>query len=396
MVPREWVFTTVGEACTIKNNLRLPINSNDRSDRKGEYPYFGPTGILGYIDEYRIDEGFALIGEDGDHFLKFREKEMTLLYAGKANVNNHAHIICTSPKCTTEWFHFSFVHRDITAHLTRQGAKRYKLTKAGLERLPILIPPVSEQIKIARILSTWDKAIKTVEKLIANSQQQKEALMHQLLTGKVRFPGFKEKWTYKTINQVCQRIQRKTDGGEHPILTISSLSGFVRQDEKYSRYMAGKSVENYIQLEKGDFAYNKGNSKTYEFGCVFDLESYQSALVPHVYVCFKIQEGYSHRYFKYLFEADYLKPQLGRLVNTGVRNNGLLNIQPFQFLNTKVPVPSYEEQERVADILAVATKQMRGFQKQLNRLQDEKRALMQSLLTGKRRVKVSTKETSHA
>lgn len=273
------------------------------------------------------------------------------------------------------------------------------ITKGELLSLKILIPPASEQNKIAQILSTWDKAITTAEQLLANSQQQKKALIQQLLTGRkrlldksgVRFSG---EWKFQTISQISKRIQRKSDGEEHPILTISSLSGFVRQDERYSRYMAGESVKNYILLQKGEFAYNKGNSKTFEFGCIFDLENFETGLVPHVYVCFKLNSGLSHRYFKYLFEADYLKPQLGALVNTGVRNNGLLNIKPTEFMATHVPVPSFDEQERIADVLHASSQTIHNLEQKLEALKQEKKALMQQLLTGKRRVKINEKEVA--
>ncbi|UUP41544.1 restriction endonuclease subunit S [Escherichia coli] len=273
------------------------------------------------------------------------------------------------------------------------GTKQANLSAKQLQELPVLIPPELEQKKIAQILSTWDKAITVTEKLLVNSQQQKKALMQQLLTGKKRLLDengvrFSTEWEFKRISEIATRVQRKNDAAEHPILTISSLSGFVRQDERYSRYMAGESVKNYILLKKGEFAYNKGNSKTYEFGCIFDLEAYEAGLVPHVYVCFRLKNGLSHRYFKYLFEADYLKPQLGALVNTGVRNNGLLNIKPTEFMQTKVPVPCFEEQESIADMLYNSSRTIRVLQDKLACLKDEKKALMQQLLTGKRRVKV--------
>ena len=271
-----------------------------------------------------------------------------------------------------------------------QGVFNTKLTQEIL----VPIPPHKEQQKIAKILSTWDKAIATTEKLIEASKQQKKALMQQLLTGKKRFDGFEGEWSYKSIQDISTRIQRKTDGNDHAILTISSLSGFVTQAEKYNRYMAGESVKNYILLNKGEFAYNKGNSKTYQFGCVFDLNTFDSGLVPHVYVCFKLNEGLSHRYFKYLFEADYLKPQLAGLVNTGVRNNGLLNIKPAEFLKTKVPVPSYEEQEKIADVLHACSEQLSQLENKLTHLKQEKKALMQQLLTGKRRVNLESKEAA--
>ena len=127
-----------------------------------------------------------------------------------------------------------------------------------IKAFPVTLPPLPEQKKIAQILSTWDKAITTTEQQLVNSQQQKKALMQQLLTGKkrllddngVRFSG---EWKFQSISQISKRVQRKSDGEDHPILTISSLSGFVRQDERYSRYMAGESVKNYILLKKGEF-----------------------------------------------------------------------------------------------------------------------------------------------
>lgn len=400
-VPHGWQFTYVGKAFCIRNNLRKPISEEERSMSPGNYPYYGPTKIQGYIGTFEQDGSYALIGEDGDHFLKFEKHSMTQLVDGKCTVNNHAHIIEGTKEASREWFYYYFMHRDIFSFLSRQGAGRYKLNKASLEKMPLLLPPIVEQKKIAQILSTWDKAITVTEKLLTNSQQQKQALMQQLLTGKKRLLDengvrFSTEWEFKRISKIATRVQRKNDAAEHPILTISSLSGFVRQDERYSRYMAGESVKNYILLKKGEFAYNKGNSKTYEFGCIFDLEAYEAGLVPHVYICFRLKNGLSHRYFKYLFEADYLKPQLGALVNTGVRNNGLLNIKPTEFMQTKVPVPCFEEQESIADMLYNSSRTIRVLQDKLACLKDEKKALMQQLLTGKRRVKVEAEEAVSA
>ncbi|WP_353497969.1 restriction endonuclease subunit S [Vibrio sp. CB1-14] len=399
-VPAGWQLCKVDEALNIRNNFRKPISQEVRETIKGQYPYYGPTKVQGYISEYEQDGTYALIGEDGDHFLKFGAMAQTQFISGKCTVNNHAHILESSTFCDSEWFFNYFKHRDITNFLSRQGAGRFKLNKATLEKLPMLVPPLPEQRKIAKILSTWDKAITTTEKLIKTSKQQKKALMQQLLTGKKRLvnpetgKAFEGEWKYKTINEVATRIQKKSDDEAHPILTISSLSGFVTQEDRYSRYMAGESVKNYILLKRGEFAYNKGNSKTYQFGCVFDLESFDTGLVPHVYVCFKLNAGLNHRYFKYLFEADYLKPQLGALVNTGVRNNGLLNIKPTEFMNTKVPVPSFGEQERIADVLHTSSENLKILNAKLAHFKQEKKALMQQLLTGKRRVKVDEVEAA--
>lgn len=274
------------------------------------------------------------------------------------------------------------------------GGAQPNVSGGEIERILVKVPPTAERALIAEALQTWDRVINTVEGLIANARTQKQALMQSLLTGKKRLPGFSGAWKHERIADVSTRVSRRNDGSPLPVLTISSTSGFVRQDEKYSRFMAGKSVESYIMLRKGEFAYNKGNSKTYEFGCVFDLEDFECGLVPHVYVCFRLKADYSHRFYKALFEADYLAAQLGRLVNTGVRNNGLLNITPAQFLGTKVPVPPLDEQDAIAAVMEAASGEVRQLEVQLAALREEKSALMQQLLTGKRRVKVNEVEVA--
>lgn len=160
--------------------------------------------------------------------------------------------------------------------------------------------------------------------------------------------------------------------------------------------MAGKSADDYISLRKGEFAYNKGNSKTYEFGCIFPLEDYPEALVPHVYVCFAIDPGHDADFYKALFESDYLRPQLKRIVKTGVRNNGLLNITPAEFLETILPVPPLDEQRAIATCLSDATQTVQQLSEKREHLKAEKSALMQQLLTGKRRVKLGVAKEESA
>lgn len=282
--------------------------------------------------------------------------------------------------------------RKIKSEMAGQAITRLTLSQIGA--FAFTFPSLSEQQKIARILTTWDAAITCAQELLENSKQQKKALMQQMLTGRRRLPGFNTAWTKSMIRELSKRVTRKSDGKVHPILTISSTSGFVRQDSKYRRYMAGESVNNYILLYKGEFAYNKGNSKTYEFGCIFPLNNFETGLVPHVYVCFKIHSKYCAEFYKYLFENDYLKKQLGDMVNTGVRNNGLLNIKPEEFLCATLPVPPLDEQKAIAEVLTAADALIAQYEARLAHLQMQKKALMQQLLTGKIRVTPDTPDTS--
>src|SRR5690554_1760387 len=82
-VPDGWVFDYVGKAFHIRNNLRKPISEDEREKDPGKYPYYGPTKIQGYIGTFQQDGSYALIGEDGDHFLKHVSQSMTQLVDGK-------------------------------------------------------------------------------------------------------------------------------------------------------------------------------------------------------------------------------------------------------------------------------------------------------------------------
>jgi type I restriction enzyme S subunit len=265
------------------------------------------------------------------------------------------------------------------------------LNKSTFSAIRVHVPPTkAEEEAVAAILSTWDQAIATTERLLANSQRKVDALLQKLLIN----PAARGEWLTAPISEISERVQRRAnEGAKLPVLMISSGSGFVRQDEKYSRFMAGKSVENYVALNRGEFAYNKGNSRQYEFGCVFPLRSHERGLVPHVYVCFKLSAGQHADFYEHLFRADYLHDQLGALVNTGVRNNGLLNIRPGDFLTCEVPVPPLEEQQRIAEVLSTATTWVEQQAHDLDLLKQEKAALMSQLLTGKCRVELPEAET---
>lgn len=204
VIPEDWEITTVGDAFEIHNTLRFPISNAVRETMPGPYPYYGPTSIQGYINEYRVEGEYALIGEDGDHFLKWQTQPMTLLVKGKFNVNNHAHLV-RGTKNLTSWFYYYFSRRDLTPYLTRQGASRYKLTKKKLAALPCAIPAaVAEQTAVAEALSDADALIESLDQLIAKKRLIKQGAMQELLTGKRRLPGFGGEWVIKRLGDVAE------------------------------------------------------------------------------------------------------------------------------------------------------------------------------------------------
>jgi type I restriction enzyme S subunit len=168
-------------------------------------------------------------------------------------------------------------------------------------------------------------------------------------------------------------------------MTISAKSGFLLQSDKFARDMAGQSVDRYTLLHEGEFAYNKGNSNTAPYGCVFRLYR-PTALVPFVYYCFALKPGLDPEFYEHLFAAGALNHQLSRLINSGVRNDGLLNLSSADFYSCRVPVPPLDEQRKIALALTAAKQELALIDDEIEALTRQKRGLMQKLLTGAWRV----------
>ncbi len=403
--PNGWYMSTIGESCQVLNHLRKPLSESEREGMKGEFPYYGPTGILDYINEYRVEGRHVLFSEDGDHFLKYASMPMTLLVDGKYNVNNHAHIVRGTAECSTEWVYLVFRNANFQKSITRQGVGRFKLTKAALLAISLPVPPIHEQQRVVEILFVWDRMIELTEKLIKTKQRRKQCLMQQLLAGRKRFPGFgppvrkhgelPEGWKRYTLKKITQRITRTTSRRDLPVLSITAGTGFVDQQDKFSKIIAGRNIEKYTHIRKGEFSYNKGNSKTYPQGCVYRLTDSDEGVVPNVYFSFAVKADQAlPDFMSLLFESGALNQQLAQHINTGVRNDGLLNLNASGFFSVEVDLPSKKEQQAISSALMSADAEIRSLIKYCVKLRQQKRGLMQQLLTGRVQVKLDKREDS--
>lgn len=261
------------------------------------------------------------------------------------------------------------------------------------------IPPLSEQKKIAQILSTWDKAITTTEQLLANSQQQKKALMQQLLTGKkrlldkngVRFCG---EWKLSKLSKLFERVTTKNNGQSTNVVTISGQHGLIRQEDFFKKIVASETLDGYFLLKQGQFAYNKSYSNGYPMGAIKRLNDYPDGVVTTLYICFELSDSdrADSDFWEHYFESGLLNQGLSQIAHEGGRAHGLLNVKPSDFFSLKVPAPCFEEQRKIAAVLSTADQEISALQQKLDALKQEKKALMQQLLTGKRRVTIEKKE----
>ena len=253
---------------------------------------------------------------------------------------------------------------------TAKGIKSSELKKVKFS-YPKSLP---EQKKIAKILQTWDRTIATTEKLIDASKQQKKALMQQLLTGKKRFPGFEGEWK-KVELQECVTF---LNGKRKPI----------KQEERANiqgdiPYYGATGIIDYVE------------SYIFDDELILlgeDGENILSRALPHVFVIQGKAWVNNHAHvMKALPDMDtnYLCTYLENLDYRRF-NSGSAQPKINKAVCEKIPVqvPTLPEQKKISDSLSCAEKRINSQKAKLRKLKQEKKALMQQLLTGKRRVKV--------
>tara|TARA_B100000315_G_scaffold120783_1_gene110627 strand:+ start:5332 stop:6597 length:1266 start_codon:yes stop_codon:yes gene_type:complete len=321
---------------------------------------------------------------------------------GEAFINQHTALIrLNEKKSDSKYIAYLLSSKEMNHKINRlndSGAKA-GLNLPTIKSIPIDIPPLPEQRKIAKILSTWDKAISTTERLIDNSKQQKKALMQQLLTGKKRLlddsgKPFEGEWEEVKLEKLGT--------------TFTSLTGKTKSD-----FGSGKLYVPYINifknasvdinhLERVNISENERQNEV-KFGDIFFTTSSETPVevgmssvmldMPNeaVYLnsfCFGFRlhsfEQATPIFMKHVLRSSSVRRSISILAQGATR----YNLSKTQLLKVKITLPKKPEQQKIASVLNNAEKEIKLLEQQLADLKLEKKALMQQLLTGKRRVKV--------
>ena len=287
--------------------------------------------------------------------------------------------------------------RQIKLNTVGQAVKGINISE--VKKLKILHPPFTEQREIANILGAWDKAISITEYLIDNSRQQKKALMQQLLTGKKRLLSdsgkpFESEWQKLKLSDIV-----KVTGGNAfksdtfqsdgvPLVKISNIkpdysvnldsSVFIPQDPKFDKF----------QVKSGDVLIAMSGATTGKVGCYQSNKlSYLNQRVGR----FDVKKGRTTN--KYILQL-LKQPKVQHEILIDAVGGAQPNISNKDIERIKVDIPSVEEQMKIASVLTNADQEVEILEQQLTDLKLEKKALMQQLLTGKRRVKVEIMEVA--
>ncbi|EKS6644722.1 restriction endonuclease subunit S [Enterobacter hormaechei subsp. hormaechei] len=387
MVPKGWSSSQLGEIMSFKNGLNFTKTDN------GDSVKIVGVGDFKDLSELSSTEHLELISVAG----RIRDEELLnngdLLFV-RSNGNKDLIGRCMFFPEVRERLSFSGftirgrVINELTfpaymAIVARSSQFQTQISKASggtnisnlsqqiLNDINLLLPPLIEQKKIAKILSTWDKAISVTEKFLANSQQQKKALMQQLLTGKkrlldengVRFSG---EWRNSTLSMFCNIAKGKAlsasdlEVGDFPVIAGGKSSPYSHSDYTHENVVTVSASGAYA----GYISYH--NYKIWASDC-----SVVSAKADNLI-----------DYFYQLLLS--LQDKIYSLQSGGAQPH----IYPKDLNSIPLWVPCVKEQQKIAAVLSAADVEISTLEKKLACLKDEKKALMQQLLTGKRRVKV--------
>lgn len=282
----------------------------------------------------------------------------------------------------------SLLHRGIFAGIASRTTSIAHLGVSRFSALYIPMPPEDEQITIATILTACQRAVELTRELVAAKKAQKKALMQKLLTGKKRLPGFKEKWGRYKIGELFKEVARPVDWDDNQVYSLLSVrrrSGGVFPREK----LKGSQIATKVMFEAhaGDFLISK-----------MQVLHGATALVPPELDGCHISGSYialrpngnklvAPAFFARLSEMHEFR-HLTYLCSYGVHIEKMtFNLE--WFLDSKVLIPSSRDEQRaIVDILKAADDEINALESKLAALKEQKKGLMQKLLTGQIRVKI--------
>ena len=387
IIPQEWEVKFFKDVCTFLNGRAY---KQEELLSQGKYPVLRVgnffTNTNWYYSDLELDKDKYAV--EGDLLYAWSASFGPRFWNGE-KVIYHYHIWkVVISSIIDKLFLYDYLEMDARKLYNQiQGGTMAHITKGDMEQRYIPVPPMEEQRKIAEILGVWDEAIEKQSRLIEKLELRKRALMQHLLTGRIRLPGFTTPWQKRRMKDCFEHITDTSNGCEYLPMTISARLGLISQKDKFDRVIAGDSLKKYTHIQKGDFAYNKGNSNLYEMGCIYRLKE-QDAVVPFVYICFRPKQNVIGEFYQHFFINHGLDRQLKRIITSGARGDGLLNVDKTDFFELEIVYPPIAEQKAIAEVLTVADNEIAIHRKRLEALRLQKRGLMQQLLTGKTIVKI--------
>ena len=404
-----WQNDKIVISCDILDNMRIPLNAEQREDMPGNVPYYGANGVQGYISGFLFEEDLILMAEDGGNFEQYSTRPIAYKISGKSWVNNHAHILRAKSGYNQEFIFYSLVHKNILPFI--KGGTRSKLNLSDLKEIEINFPPLPQQRKIAKILSTCDEVIGKTEAAIAKYQSIKQGMMHDLFTrgidiktGKLRpkqeeapelykesdLGWIPKEWDVKKLEELTSLV---TDGAHFsptpqekglPIGNVKDMRNSTFNYEDCTKILP----EVFELLVRQNCSPRNGDvllSKDGTVGKVIHFKDPNKIVLLSSIAILRVNNLITSNYLAWILRSEYFdKALFGLLSGSALKRITLKDINKIRVPYSKV----IEEQEALAKRLDLIDSKIELEQITLNKHKKIKSGLMQDLLSGNKMVTV--------
>ena len=400
IIPEDWEVKRIGDFGKVITGNTPPTEDTDNYG--DAYKFVSPADISNskYIvatEKHLSEKGFSISRQMPKGTVLFTCIGSTI---GKCAIANESltsnqqinAIICDS-KHSGEFLYYELSHRSNRIKQIAGEQAVPIINKSTFENYKILCPPFEEQKSIAKILSLWDTAIAKQTALIEKLTLRKRGLMQQLLTGKKRLEGFCGEWKEVRLGEIgtaygglVNKSKEDFENGNALFITYMNVFSNGKIDTDNLGQVRILPSEKQEQVQFGDIFFTVSSETPDEVG----MASVLLNEVENTYLnsfCF----GYRLNDFKtivpifasYLFRGYDFRKEMYKIAQGSTR----FNISKTEVLNMRIIIPSIEEQAAIASVLVNVDQEIELANKKLARMQEEKRGLMQVLLTGKKRVK---------
>ena len=236
---------------------------------------------------------------------------------------------------------------------TVQGTSIKGITKDELLAKTISVPVYSEQKQIGSFFTQLDTLITLHQRKYEKLVNIKKSMLDKMFpkngasVPEIRFKGFTDPWEQRKLGEIAKEVVRNDPASDAPIMMITAGNGFIEQSDRYAFNNAGESLKKYILLERGELAYNHGASKLRPYGSCFALTTVEKARIPFVYHCFSVEKS-NPEFLSIELNGANVENQLRKIVSSGARMDGLLNIAYSEYTEVTVQLPKKEEQDWIA------------------------------------------------
>lgn len=392
-IPNNWSSPVLGEQFQLSSGDTRPKNITESMSEECQIPVYGGNGIMGFSNIWNEQGKKIVIGRVGEK-------------CGCIHLISDKHFITDNALYTCEWVkescidYFAYYLTYCNLSRLRNKGGQPLISQKPIYSLRISLPPLPEQKRIAEILSAWDRAIEQTRKLIDARKHLKKGLIQQLLTGRMRFSEFiksidslsshfydyPKDWQHPRILEIAKEVtNRNWEKADYPVISCSKHEGFVNSLEYFGKKVFSDDTSNYKIIEKYQFGFPANHV---EEGSIGLLTHVDRGILSPIYIVFEIDRSAVFPQYLYsLLKTELYKHIFSSNTNASVNRRGSLRWKEFSKI--RVPLPAMEEQIKIQSTMDSIDKEIDQLTKKKCLISDQKKSLMQKLLTGEIRVNVA-------